>query len=369
MEKTDVTNQPLLVSASPHIRDTESIPRIMWSVVVCLAPASLWGLVVFGWYAGLVVLVAVGVAVITEGVLQKLRKVEVTLLDGSAVVTGLLLALVLPPNVPLYVAAVGAFVAIAIAKHAFGGLGYNIWNPALVGRAFVQLAYADAVSLSRWPIVKSSRYFLGNITDAVTKATEAVGGSMPEPTRLTADAISQPSPLGIEGLKALYQAPDALAHAAYSMKSLFFGLVPGSIGEVSVLLLFIGGIYLVARRYIKWQVPLVYIVTVAVLTFVLPVKKTGFASSGFFGGHPLYQMLSGGLFLGAFFMATDMVTTPLTVRGNVIFALGCGILTALIRLYGGYPEGVCYSILLMNTATPLIDRFTRPRVFGARRRE
>ncbi len=350
MEKSDTVTEPLLVSASPHIHSPESVRRIMWSVVACLAPAGLWGLILFGWYAGLVIAVSVGTACITEALIQKLRKQRITLSDGSAVVTGVLLGYILPPNVPLYVPAVGAFIAIAIAKQAFGGLGYNIWNPALAGRAFVQLAYGSAVNLSRWPMLVSGKYFWGNITK-----TGAVA----------ADATTQPSPLAAQSLEILYRAAAGPAdYPDYGIRSLFLGTIPGCIGEVSALLILIGGIYLLARNYIKWQVPVVYIGTVAVLTFVLPVHKTGFAFKGLFGGYPVYQVFSGGLFLGAFFMATDMVTTPLTVRGNIIFAAGCGLLTALIRLYGGYPEGVCYSILLMNTATPLIDRFTRPRQFG-----
>lgn len=351
MAKSEAAVEPLLVSVSPHIRSPESVRRIMWSVAACLAPAGIWGLILFGWYSGLVIAVSVATACISEALIQKLRKVDITIADGSAVVTGLLLAYILPPNVPLYVAAVGAFVAVAIAKQAFGGLGYNIWNPALVGRAFVQLAYGSLVSLSRWPMLVSGKYFWGNITKLSGNA---------------ADALTQPSPLATESLKALYQAADKPAELpAYGIKSLFLGTIPGCIGEVPALLILIGGIYLLARKYIKWQVPAVYIATVALFTFVLPVHKTGFASAGLFRGYPLYQVFAGGLFLGAFFMATDMVTTPLTTRGNVIFAVGCGVLTALIRLYGGYPEGVCYSILLMNTATPLIDRFTRPRQFGA----
>jgi electron transport complex protein RnfD len=355
MAESETVTNPLLVSASPHIHSPESVRRIMWSVVVCLSPAGIWGVIIFGWYAGAVIAVSVVTACITEALVQKLRKADVTIADGSAVVTGMLLAYVLPPNVPLYVPVVGAFVAIAIAKQAFGGLGYNIWNPALVGRAFVQLAYGSVVNLSRWPMLVSGKYFWGNITRTAGAA---------------ADATTQPSPLANESLEVLYRAADRAAEfVGYGTKGLFLGTVPGCIGEVSALLILVGGIYLLARKYIKWQVPAVYIAVVAALTFALPVHKSGFASGGLLGGYPVYQIFSGGLFLGAFFMATDMVTTPLTVRGNIIFAVGCGLLTALIRLYGGYPEGVCYSILLMNTATPLIDRFTRPRQFGGIRRE
>jgi len=246
---------------------------------------------------------------------------------------------------PAYVPIVGSFVAIAIAKHAFGGLGHNIWNPALVGRAFVHVAFASQMNPPRWPWPRG--------LDAVTQATA----------------------LAKEG------------DFTYEYLSLFAGNVPGCIGEVSAVLLIIGGAYLIYEGYVDWRVPATYVGAVFLLAWILPTRMpgahpnaplyglfTGAASSVWPAGgaglpnDPLYHVLSGGLMLGAFFMATDMVTSPLTRWGQFVFALGCGVLTALIRFYTGFPEGVCYSILIMNTVRPLIDRWTQPAVFGARTR-
>jgi electron transport complex protein RnfD len=222
---------------------------------------------------------------------------------------------------------VGAAFAVGVAKHAFGGLGHNIWNPALAGRAFVQFAYPAQVTLSQWPM---PRLLWGTPTDALTTA----------------------SPLTVEGGKAGLSAVDLL----------FGNGVAGCLGETCKIALIAGGIYLIARNIVDWRVPVVYIGTVFLLSLVLPVPKDAATQLG----DPIYQVLAGGLVIGAFFMATDMVSTPVTGAGRAIFAAGCGLIVVLIRRYGGYPEGVAYSILLMNTFTPLIDRWVRPRVYGTR---
>ncbi|NOZ24190.1 MAG: RnfABCDGE type electron transport complex subunit D [Planctomycetes bacterium] len=331
MEQTD-----LIVSASPHIRSPENVSRIMWTVAATLAPAGLWAWYWFGFAALRVVAFSVIAAMGTELVIQKLmRRTEVTLSDGSAVVTGLLLAYVLPANAPWYVPVVGSFVAISIGKQAFGGLGYNIWNPALVGRAFVQFAYPQAVSLSQWPTHP--------------------------------DGATHASPL-------MRKIAEGAGAGGWNLGDLFLGRVPGCIGEVSALLLLLGGLFLIWRGYVRWQMPASYLITAYVLTIILPSKAgmmpfTGtVAESGRTAyqmfGEGLYHVFAGGLIIGAFFMASDMVTTPLTIKGQIIFGAGAGLLTILIRLYGGYPEGVCYSILLMNTAVPIIDRYTKPRKYG-----
>jgi len=234
-------------------------------------------------------------------------------MDGSAVITGLLLALCLPPKLPLWMAAIGAAFAIAFAKCAFGGLGYNIFNPALIGRAFL---------MASWPV-------------AMTTWTKP----------LTYDAITTATPLGLWKMQ----------NIATPSINLALGNVSGCIGETSAIAILIGGVFLIAKRYIDWRTPLSYIGTVAVLTFVL-------------GQDPLFHILAGGLFLGAFFMATDYVTTPVTRKGRIIFGVGAGVIVVVIRLIGGYPEGVCYSILLMNAFTPLIDRHVRPQVYGVKRK-
>jgi electron transport complex protein RnfD len=310
-------------------------------------PAMVSAAVTFGWYAILVTLISIAAAVATEYAVQRFRGVEVTVHDGSAVLTGLLLAMCLPPNVPLYMAAVGSVFAVGIAKHAFGGLGYNIWNPALSGRAFLLAAYSGAIVMSKWPIL--NQFVTGNIrgVDAISKATPL--------------AVLQSEPLQL------------LQH--YSLGDLFIGRIPGCIGETSGLALLIGAAYLIFKKYINWRLPLAYILTVMVLSVVLPAPDGhgGFhtlwgggiwSEPSFLFARAIAQAFSGGLILGAFYMATDMVTSPLTSKGQAIYGICCGILVAVIRLYGGYPEGVCYSILIMNTAVWIIDRFTVPRFFG-----
>ncbi|HHT9117225.1 MAG TPA: RnfABCDGE type electron transport complex subunit D [Candidatus Hypogeohydataceae bacterium YC38] len=317
----------LIVSTSPHIRGPEDIPRVMWTVAGTLVPAGLVGVYVFGYYCLFVILLCVASAVATEALCQRLRGQPITVNDGSAVITGILLAYVLPPSVPWYIPVVGAAFAIAIVKHTFGGLGNNIWNPALAARAFLQVAYPASIN-SDWRSLKEAG-ILYNITgvDAVTRATP-----------LFKEA-------GME---------------TYSYANLLFGNVPGCVGETSVIALLLGGLYLIYRGYVDWRVPVSYIGTVFVLAMVLPAKiEAPWAND------PVYHILAGGLMLGAFFMATDMVTSPLTKKGLLIFGIGCGVLTTLIRFYAAYPEGVCYSILLMNTATPLIDRYTQPKLLGA----
>ncbi len=332
----------LIMSVSPHIYDGENIPRIMWAVVFSLLPAGIAGTFAFGYYCLSVIFLCCLTSVVTEAGIMFFRKQPVipTIKDGSAVVTGILLAYTLPPGVSWYVSVIGSFFAIAIVKHSFGGLGNNIWNPALAARAFLQVAYPAAIN-SDWRIM---HHGIGNLVHNITRI-DSEGKLM--------DAITQATPLTKEaGVK------------IYTLTQLFVGNIPGCIGETSVIALLLGGAYLIYKCYIKWYVPVYYIITMFVMVLVLPQREvTPWANN------PFYHIFSGGLFLGAFFMATDMVTSPLTKRGLIIFAIGAGILTALIRFYSGYPEGVCYSILLMNTATPLIDRYTKPRLYGTRRKK
>ncbi|HOO12066.1 MAG TPA: RnfABCDGE type electron transport complex subunit D [Bacillota bacterium] len=300
-------NGNLVVSSSPHIRSEETVQRIMLDVIIALLPAAAASVYFFGMGTLVIMLTGILAAVATEAAIQKIRNKPVTINDGSAVITGLLLALTLPPALPLWMVAVGAVVAIGIGKQVYGGLGCNPFNPALVGRAFLIVSFP--VHMTTWisPL------------DGVTSAT----------------------PLGMmkmEGIKTDYM-------------ELFLGNVGGSLGETSALLLILGGAYLIYRGVIDWRIPVSYLGTVAVLTMVL-------------GHDPLFHLLAGGLMLGAFFMATDMVTTPLTRLGRIIFGIGAGVLVVIIRLYGGYPEGVLFSILLMNIFTPIIDKFIRPRIYG-----
>lgn len=306
----------LIVSSSPHIRSDETIGRIMRDVVIALLPATLAGIYYFRLGAVKVILFAVLSAIITEAVIQKIRKQEVSINDWSAVVTGLLLAFNIPASAPWWLPVIGSIFAIAVVKQLFGGLGHNFMNPALAARAML---------LASWPV---------QMTSWVT----------PGP-----DAVSTATPL------AIISGAEAVGADVPSLFQLFIGNHGGCIGESSAIALIIGGIYLVYRGVITPRVPVIYISTVAVLTFVM---------GGFDPYFMVYQVLAGGLMIGAIYMATDYASSPVTPKGQIIFALGCGIITSIIRLYGGYPEGVSYSILLMNVASPLIDKYTSPKVFG-----
>lgn len=317
------------ISTSPHIRSEESISKIMWTVNLALAPAALFAIYHFGIPALIVMLVGSLSAVGFEYLVQKLRKKPITISDGSAFLTGLLLAMCLPPLIPPYMALIGSFIAIVIAKHSMGGLGYNIFNPAHIGRAALMVS---------WPVAMTTWTNLSGKVDVVSSAT----------------------PLNILKQQGYDKLISTFGSAPQMYKSLFFGARNGSIGETSTILLMLGGIYLIYKGYVNWVVPVFMIGTVGILTWVC-------GPTGLFSGDPLFHMMAGGLIIGAFFMATDMVTIPITKKGQIIFAMGAGALTVLIRLKGGYPEGVCYSILLMNAVSPLIDRVMKPVKFGARR--
>lgn len=323
MPNQDLKLNNLVVSSGPHIQiEGDHILKRMWATLIALIPAGIAGVYIFGLYSLNVIAVSVITAVICESVFQKIFRKKNTILDGSAIITGLLLAYNLPPTAPLWMVALGSFFAVVVGKQLFGGLGFNIFNPALVGRAFLMASwpkYMTYWSNPRWQI------------DAVTTAT----------------------PLGIVKEKLSYQLP--------TYWDLFIGNRGGCIGEVCIVALLIGGIYLLYKRYISWQIPVYYLLTVAILSFVLMGNKL-------FAGDVLFALLSGGLVLGAFFMATDYVSAPISIKGKTIFAVGCGLLTVVIRKWGGYPEGVSYAILMMNAATPIIDRFARPKKYGAQKR-
>lgn len=336
----------LHVSISPHLRDRVSVPKIMRSVILALTPALIWAVYIYGLRALWLVLVGVISAVLTEAICQKIMGRPITVSDGSAVVTGMLLVYCLPPGVPFWMPVMGSAFAIAIGKQAFGGLGHNPLNPALLGRAFL---------LASWPLHMTTDWrapAMGTMSgiDAVTNATPLA--VLKEAHKVLADPIST--------TEQMVQAREAIAQLSSSYGNLFFGNVGGSLGETSALLLLIGGLYLMFKRYIGWKIPLTFMGIVMLLTGAFG------GADGLFTGDALFHLLSGGLILGAFFMATDMVTTPVTFRGRLIFGTGCGVITSVIRLVGGYPEGVCYSILLMNAFTPLIDRWTRPKRLGER---
>ena len=322
------------ISASPHIRDNETIPHIMWQVNLALLPAAVFAVWWFGLTAFINMLTGIVFAVGAEYSWQKAMHKPVTAFDGSACITGLLLAMSMSPILPPYMVAIGSVLAIIVAKQSMGGLGFNIFNPAHIGRAALMVSWP--VAMTTW--TKIQDFSALSSVDVMTSAT----------------------PLNIlkqQGYDALISTFGSQSGLYWSM---FIGTRNGSLGETSTVLLLLGGLYLIWRGYINWVVPAAMILTVGLLTWI-------FGPAGLFTGDPLFHMMAGGLILGAFFMATDMVTIPITITGQIIFAVGAGAITVLIRLAGGYPEGVCYSLLLMNAVTPLIDRFVKPDIFGAGR--
>lgn len=320
----------LIVSIGPHMHDEESTAKIMWTVSGALLPATLMSVYYFGMPAIMVILVCLVTSLAVEAGMQWLLKKPITLSDGSAFLTGLLLAMNLPANAPLYIPFVASFVAIMIAKHLFGGLGFNIFNPALVGRAFVLVSFAKIMTTFVAPVTS----FMA--LDAKTTATPLV--------MLKEEGMSK--------LLEIYHTKAAL------YQDLFLGNRAGSLGETSVIALLLGAAFLMMKRYITWHIPIPFIATVGVLTWLFGGKE------GLMTGDPFLHMMSGGLILGAFFMATDYVTGPSVRNAQIVFGIMCGILTVLIRLKGGYPEGVMFAILLMNCFAPLLDRGMRSAVFG-----
>ncbi len=344
--KVNQTPEKLIVTSSPHVHDTESVEKIMWIVNLTLLPAAVFSVINFGLPALFTMLMCIIGSVACEAAIQYWRKMEITVKDGSAVLTGLLLAMCLPPSIPWYIPVIGSVAAIGIAKHTMGGLGNNVFNPAHIGRAFVMASYP--VAMTTWAVTRIGKE--GDFSGAMSKVASL-------------DVVTAATPLGIlkqQGYQALV---DSFGGQMEMYQALFIGNRGGSLGETSSILLILGGLVLIAKKYIKCQVPVVMIGTVGLLAWIFGGKIDG--KIVYFTGDPVLHMLSGGLIIGAFFMATDMVTTPMTTKGQILFAAGCGIITILIRLVGGYPEGVCYSILLMNAVTPLIDRYIFPKKFGS----
>lgn len=337
--------QIMNVSAAPHIHASDSIQTIMWTVTGTLFPAVIFAVYHFGLPALRTIILAVVSAVLSEALVLLFRRRDWRkALDGSAFLTGLLLAMCLPPAVPVYIPITGSFIAIVIAKHSMGGLGHNIFNPAHIGRAALLISWP--LAMTTWSGMRTGAEAVTSVT---TMAASHVNGAV--------NAVTSATPLAILKNQGYEKLIEVFGSQSAMYKALFFGNRNGSLGETSVVLLLLGGIFLVIKGYIDWLVPVVMIATVGLLTWI-------FGPAGFFSGDPLFHMMAGGLVIGAFFMATDMVTTPMTRKGRVVFAFGAACITVLIRLAGGYPEGVCYSILLMNSITPLIDRYTAPAAFG-----
>ncbi len=315
----------LSVSLSPHVKSKFTVNGIMWGVVIALVPALIAGVYFYGFNAIKVTFLSVIFCVGIEFVVQKfLLKTKVTAFDGSAIITGMLLAFNVPASIPVWMLFAGSVMAIGVAKMAFGGLGKNPFNPALIGRAFMLASFP--AFMTSWPKPLVNAWSMG--ADAVTAAT----------------------PLGMLAEEGIKNLPSHL--------DMFMGSIGGCIGETSALAILIGGIFMIYRKIIRWHIPVFYLLTLFVFTGIFwLIDPSKYAD-------PLFHILAGGAMLGAWFMATDMVTSPMSVKGQIIFAIGGGLLCGIIRLFGSYPEGCSYSILIMNAFVPLIDRFAKPSRFG-----
>jgi Na+-translocating ferredoxin:NAD+ oxidoreductase subunit D len=336
-ESQSLPSQPeWIVSVSPHVKSNETVAKIMWTVVACLMPPLLLSVFIFGIQTLVITAVSVISCVVVEVVSQRALKRPVTISDGSAVLTGVLMAFIIPPGVSVFVPVLGAVMAIYIAKHLFGGIGFNIFNPALMGRAFLLATFPVAMT-SAWlhPVEGMGifNYFSG------------------------VDAVSAATPLAVIKEQGFAAFTDMFGSGGSLYGSFFLGWRPGCIGETSGFLLVLGGCFLIYKKYITWHIPVSILGTIAILTWI-------FGGEGWMGGDPLLAMLTGGAILGSFFMATDYVTSPSTRTGQIVYGIGIGALTVLIRLKGGYPEGICYAILLMNPLATVIDGFCKPKRFA-----
>ncbi|MCF7886624.1 MAG: RnfABCDGE type electron transport complex subunit D [Candidatus Marinimicrobia bacterium] len=321
MAKKNSEEQRFTLSSSPHLSKEDDVNKIMNTVIMALVPAIAFSVYHFGWDSLLTIMVAAGSCLATEYLIKKMRKREVT--DTSSLLTGILLAMTLPPGLGIGFVMLGSVFAIAIGKEIFGGLGYNIFNPALLGRAFLQASFP--VKMTTW---------------------EA-------PQHLAMDAKSFATPLG--GYKF---GESVIQNAGDYIDGLIMGNVGGCIGETSAIAIILGGVFILVKKYADWRIPVSYLGTVFVLGGIFwLISPANYPD-------PIFHLFSGGLMIGAFFMATDMVTSPVTPLGSWIFGIGAGVIVILIRLFGGLPEGVMYSIIFMNAFVPLIDRYTRPKYFG-----
>lgn len=324
----------LVVSSSPHIREESSIPGIMHTVTMSLMPGAAMGVYLFGLPALFTIVLSVASCMAFEAFMQRMMGRKISVYDGSAMLTGLLLAMNLPSSAPWWMTVVGSAAAIILGKHLYGGLGHNIFNPALVARVFLLISFP--VQMTAYPA--PTPILANGVIDAVSSATPLTAVKM--------ELMSHKAGIDITKLP------------QFPATELLLGVHGGSLGEVSIIALLIGGFYLLYRRVITWHIPVSFIGTVlvfsAIMWFVDPAKYA----------NPVFHVLTGGLIIGAFFMATDYVTSPVTPKGMLVFGSGCGFLTVLIRLFGAYPEGVSFAILLMNMLTPLIDKFIKPVKYG-----
>ncbi len=350
----------LLVESSPQIHHSDNTASIMWSVTLCLLPAGAWGVWSFGSKALFVLAVSVIAAVLSEALMDYVFKKN-TLLDGSAFLTGLLIGYNLPPAVPFYIPVTASVFAIMVVKWIFGGLGGNFMNPALAGRMFVFFSWTS--QMTKWTMPKilvspdtiSSATPLGILKTGLIDYTGSANG----PAQFL---VQSGYPHTAIDSSVIHWINNFFGtHLSNGYFDRFIGFIPGSIGEISAFLLLVGTIYLFKKKIITWEIPVSYLATFGLLVWIFGGKRYGLP---LFSGDVLFHLFSGGLILGVFYMATDMVTSPLTRKGMSIFGVGAGFLTFLIRFYGSYPEGVALSILLMNISVPLIDKFSKFKRFG-----
>jgi len=321
----------LTVSPSPHVHSGESTQKIMYRVVFAMIPALAWSIFVFGFDALRATLIAVAACIAVEYLIQKyLLKVTPSVTDGSALITGILLAFNVPSNLPWWIIIIGAVAAMGIGKLSFGGLGNNVFNPALVGRVFLLISFP--VQMTSWPVNKQAGI------DALTTAT---------PLGLLKEGVKNGTPISDIA---------SLPH----LNDMLLGNIGGSLGEISAVLLILGGIYMLWKKVITWHIPVSILLTVAVISGIFwRINPEMYVN-------PMYHILTGGLMLGAIFMATDMVTSPMTAKGQIIYGIGIGIITISIRLFGAYPEGISFAILIMNAVTPLLNYYIKPKRFGGK---
>lgn len=338
----------LTVSGSPHVHGDLSVKKIMYGVVFAMIPAMLVSIYFFGLEAIKVLVISAIACMFFEWVIQKyIIKGPITINDGSALVTGILLAFNVPSNLPIWIILIGAFVSIGIAKMSFGGLGKNPFNPALVGRVFLLISFP--VQMTSWPIPKP--LFGQKLVDAVTGPTPL--GMIKEGLkndRTVQDIIENGSKVVVEGKDILFQIPDYVNELV--------GFQGGSLGEVSAIALIIGGIYMLFRKIITWHIPVSYLLSSFIFAGIAWLIDPSYYVN------PVFHLVTGGLMLGVFYMATDMVSSPMSPKGQIVFGIGCGVITMIIRFWGAYPEGVSFAILIMNAFAPLINRVFKPKRFG-----
>ena len=349
---------------SPHIHAPYDTKKIMWLVVIALLPAGFASVWFFGMNAIRIILISVGTALLTEALANLMMKQKLSITDGSAIITGLLFAYNMPPAAPWYVVVAGSAFAIGIVKMAFGGLGYNIMNPALGGRVFVLAAWSTAMVNNWSPTIRTLIHKGVGFADASQKIVDSVSSASPLNSLKMMAESGQMTVISNGVTNTVPHVISKMHLPLYSYADLFWGNVPGCIGETSAFAILLGGLLLILTRVIRWHIPVIYIATVGFLTWIFGGLPHGL---GLFTGDGLYHMLSGGLMLGAVFMATDYVTSPMGTKAKVIYAVSLGILTTIIRLWGGYPEGVSYSIVIMNFFVPILDRYIRPRIYGKRK--